>query len=416
MRSKGADSARRLRRASAAVAATALLGGGVTACGGSASADPSSPITVMTWAPTNGKAGAEPGMPALAQAIARYFNDHGGVAGHPLRVITCNEGNSADGAIACADQAAANKVVAVVGSASQFGDQFMPLLEGAGISYIGGSGASAAEFSSPYSYPVNGGYQTLLVGNGEQLAAAGCHRVAIVRPDSSVGDSMFTFLNNGLAQYHMSAIDVKATEGHTNYQHEVKLAVGSDRPRDCVTTALDAASTQTFFDSWRQYAPTNAHLSALIGSFQQSLVDTTGGADGPLEGAIATGWYPPDGNPVWNDMHSVIKKYAFTNNSINPSDPGVETTWVAYEVFKKVADVLQGHPVTAQSVHAAFDASGPVSTGGATPPLAWQPGNLISLAATPRTVNTDVSFQQVVNGQLTETHNGLVNVGPALTR
>ncbi|RAG82159.1 hypothetical protein DN069_29045 [Streptacidiphilus pinicola] len=373
-------------------------------------------MTVMTWAPMNGKAGSEPGMPAMAQAIARYFNDNGGIAGHSVRVITCNEGNSSEGAIACANQATAAKAVAVVGSSSQFGDQFMPLLESAGISYIGGSGASAAEFSSPYSYPVNGGYQTLLVGNGEQLAAAGCHRVAIVRPDTAVGDSMYTFLNNGLALYHMSAIDVKATEGRTNYQQEVKLAVGSDRPRDCVTSALDAASTETFFDSWRQYAPTNAHLSALIGSFQQSLVDTTGGADGPLEGAIATGWYPPDGSPVWNEMHAVIKKYAFTNNSINPSDPGVETTWIAYEVFKKVTEVLRGHPLTAQSVHAAFDATGPVSTSGATPPLAWQAGNLISLAATPRTVNTDVSFQQVVNGQLTEAHNGLVDVGPALVR
>jgi ABC-type branched-subunit amino acid transport system substrate-binding protein len=370
----------------------------------------------MTWAPMNGKAGAEPGMPALAQAITGYFNDNGGVAGHPVRVITCNEQNTSDGAIACANQAAAAKAVAVVGSASQFGNQFMPLLESAGISYIGGSGASAAEFSSPYSYPVNGGYQTLLVGNGEQLAASGCRRVAIVRPDTAVGDSMYTFLNNGLAQFHLSATDVKATEGRTNYQREVREAVGSDRPHDCVTSTLDAASTQTFFDSWRQYAPENAHLSALIGSFQQSLVDSMGGADGPLEGALATGWYPPDGNAVWNEMHAVIKKYAFTNNSINPSDPGVETTWIAFEVFRKVVNGLQGRPVTAQSVHAAFDATGPVSTGGATPPLAWQDSNLVSLAATPRTVNTDVSFQQVSNGQLTEAHNGLVDVGSALTR
>jgi ABC-type branched-subunit amino acid transport system substrate-binding protein len=416
MRLKGADSARLLRRTGAAVAATALLGGGLSGCGGDASADPSSPITVMTWAPMNGSAGSEPGMPGLAEAIGRYFNDNGGVAGHPVKVITCNEQNNSDGAIACANQAISAHAVAVVGSDSQYGDQLMPLLEGAGISYIGGSGASAAEFSSPYSYPVNGGYQTLLVGNGEQLAAAGCRRVAIVRPDSAVGDSMYTFLNNGLAQYNLTATDVPAKEGRTTYEHEVQVAVGSDRAHDCVTSALDAVSTQTFFDSWRQYGPQNAHLSALIGSFQQSLVDSMGGASGPLEGALATGWYPPDSNPVWNEMHTVIKKYAFTDNSINPSDPGVETTWIAYEVFKKVVDGLKGQPVTAQSVHAAFDATGPVGTGGATPPLAWQDGNLVSLAATPRTVNTDVSFQQVINGQLSEAHSGLVNVGAALTR
>ncbi len=416
MKLKGADSARLLRRTGAAVAATALLGGGLSGCGGDASADPSSPITVMTWAPMNGKAGAEPGMPGIAQAIARYFNDNGGVAGHPMRVITCNEDNASGGAIACANKATAADVVAVVGSDSQYGDQFMPLLENAGISYIGGSGASAAEFSSPYSYPVNGGYQTLLVGNGEQLAAAGCHRVAIVRPDSAVGDSMYTFLNNGLAQYHLTATDVPTKEGRTNYQHEVQVAVGSDRPHDCVTSALDAASTQTFFDSWRQAAPANARLSALIGSFQQSLVDSMGGVDGPLEGAIATGWYPPDSSPVWNEMNAVIKKYAFTNNNINPSDPGVQTTWIAFEVFRKVVDGLKGHPVTAKEVHAAFDATGPVTTGGATPPLAWQDGNLVSLPATPRTVNTDVSFQQVVKGELTEAHSGLVDVSSALTR
>ncbi|WP_370111520.1 ABC transporter substrate-binding protein [Streptacidiphilus sp. MAP12-33] len=404
-----------MRRTGAALAATALLGGGLSGCGGDASADPSSPVTVMTWAPMNGQPGSEPGMPALAQAVAQSFNDNGGVAGHPLKVITCNEQNTANGAIACANQAVAAKAVAVVGSASAYGDQFMPLLESAGISYIGGSGASNSEFSSPYSYPVNGGFQTLLVGNGEQLAESGCRRVAIVRPDTAVGDSMYTFLNNGLAKYNIVAKDVPAAPGRTNYDQQVAKAIGTDRTHDCVTTALDAASTQTFIDGWRQAAPAHTRLAALMGSFQQSLVDSTGGADGPLEGALATGWYPPDSSPVWNQMHAVIKKYAFTNNSINPTDPGVETTWIAYEVFKKVVDGIKGSPVTAQTVHAAFDATGPVSTGGVTPPLAWQAGNLISLAATPRTVNTDVTFLVVQNGELTESHAGLVDVSGPLT-
>jgi hypothetical protein len=238
--------------------------------------------------------------------------------------------------------------------------------------------------------------------------------VAIVRPDTAVGDSMYTFLNNGLQQKGLSAYDVKAKPGLTSYAAVVRQAVAGDHSHDCVTSALDAASTQTFFDSWRQAAPAHTRLAALIGSFQQSLVDSTGGADGPLEGALATSWYPPDSNPAWNVMHSVIKRYAFTDNNINPSDPGVETTWIAYEVFKKVVDGIKG-PVTARTVHAAFDATGPVDTGGATPPLAWQDANLVSLAATPRTVNTDVSFQQVVNGQITEAQSGLVDVREALT-
>ncbi|WP_037608276.1 ABC transporter substrate-binding protein [Streptacidiphilus rugosus] len=404
----------RRTKLAAAIVVTALLGSGAAGCGGSASADDGDAITVMTWAAMDSRAGSEPGMPALAQAVAKYFDDNGGVAGHPVRVITCDEHGTRDGAIACANQAASEQVVAVVGSSSQFGDQFMPILESAGISYVGGSGASAAEFTSPYSYPVNGGYQTLLVGNGEQLATAGCRRIAIVRPDTAVGDSMFTDLSNGLAAYNLTAVDVKAAAGRTNYENEIAAAVGPDRAHNCVTSAMDAASTQTLFDGWRRLSP-HARLSALIGSFQQSLVDSMGGADSTLEGALATGWYPPDGSPVWNQLHAVMKKYAFTDNSINASDPGVETTWVAYEVFKKVVDRIQG-PITAMTVHAAFDATGPVDTGGATPPLAWQDPNLVALQSAPRTVNTFVSFQQVRNGVLTESRSGLVNVAAALTR
>ncbi|WP_370092699.1 ABC transporter substrate-binding protein [Streptacidiphilus sp. MAP12-20] len=414
MRSKVTERGARRKKLAAAIAATAMLGSGAAGCGGSASADSANAITVMTWAPMDGRAGSEPGMPALAEAIGKYFDDNGGVAGHPVRVITCDEHGTSDGAIACANQAAAAKVVAVVGSSSQFGDQFLPILESAGISYVGGSGSSTAEFTSPYSYPVNGGYQTLLVGNGEQLATAGCRRIAIVRPDTAVGDSMYAYFSNGLAPYHLSAVDVRAVPGRTNYQGEIEAAVGSDRAHDCVTSAMDAASTQTLFDGWRRFAPSHARLSALIGSFQQSLVDSMGGADSPLEGALATGWYPPDSSPVWKNLHTVVKQYAFTDNSISAADPGVETTWIAYQVFKKVADQIQG-PVTALTVHAAFDATGPVDTGGATPPLAWQGGNLVALQSAPRTVNTWVSFQQVRSGVLTESHTGLINVSTELT-
>ncbi|WP_370061687.1 ABC transporter substrate-binding protein [Streptacidiphilus sp. MAP5-3] len=391
----------------------AVLGAGLTGCGGNASADDA--VTVMTWAPMEGQAGAEPGVPAMAQAIADYVNANGGIQGHQLRVVTCDEHNTAQGALACADQAATEGAVAVIGSSSQYAEQFMPTLENAGISYIGGSGASTAEFTSPYSYPVNGGYQTLLVGNGEQLAAAGCRRVAIVRPNTAVGDTMFDYINDGLSSSHLSAVDVPANPGQTNYRAQVQAAIGDDHDGDCVTSALDAASTQTFYDSWRQAAPSHARLSALIGSFQQSLIDNLGGASGPLEGALATGWYPPDGSPVWNSLHAVIQKYAFTNDSISSADPAIETTWIAYEVFGKVAATISG-PITAQSVHAAFDATGPVSTDGATPPLSWQSANLIALQSAPRTVNTEVSFQQVVNGELAETHQGLVNVADQLTR
>jgi hypothetical protein len=67
-------------------------------------------------------------------------------------------------------------------------------------------------------------------------------------------------------------------------------------------------------------------------------------------------------------------------------------------------------------VRVAFDETGPVSTGGATPPLSWQRGNLLASADIPRAVNSQVSFQVVRNGALAEQSHGFTDIRPALLR
>ncbi|MEY9962925.1 ABC-type branched-subunit amino acid transport system substrate-binding protein [Streptacidiphilus sp. MAP12-16] len=392
----------------AAVGAAALVGG-LSGCGGDANASEHDVIKVMTWAPEEGSAGSAAGMPALATAIAKQVNDTGGLQGHQLQVVTCDEQNTPVGAAACATEAANQKVAAVVGSYSQFAGTFMPILETAGIPYIGGFGLSPQEFTSPYSYPVNGGYQALLAGNGEQLAESGCHRVAVIRPQSKGGDTMLGFLNAGLSTKQITAVDIPVDQGRTDYTTEAGRAIGADLPHSCVTTALDPASTATFYDDYRRLSPTNTQLSAIIGSFQQSLVDSTGGDTGPLRSALATGWYPPDDSPVWNALHAAVKQYAFTDNRINTADPGEQTTWIAFEVLRKAVSEVNG-PVTGSALKAALDASAPINTGGQTPPLSWRDSDLLPLASAPRLVNTKVTFQQVRVGALTEEKTGLVDV------
>ena len=404
MRSTGRSS-----RTVAAAAGAALLLGGLAGCGGSADASEHSTVTVMTWAPEEGTVGSQAGMPALATAIAEDFNATGGIGGRRLQVLTCDEHNTSDGAVACANEAVARGVVAVVGSYSQFGSDFMPLLEAAGIPYLGGFGLSAEEFNGIYSYPVNGGYRTLLAGNGEQLVKAGCRRVAVVRPQSTIGDVMLGSLRAGLATGQVSTVDVPVDSGLTDYADAAVKAIGGDQPGNCVTTALDPASMATFFDNYRLQAPRHTQLSSVIGSVQQSLVDSTGGAGGPLQSLLATGWYPPDSSPVWNSLHALVKTYAFTDNRINTADPGEETTWIAYEVLRKVVSGVTG-PITAKSVRIALDSTGPIDTGGQTPPLSWGTNDMLALDTSPRLVNTRVTFLSVRNGQLSESVAGLQDV------
>ncbi|MGW4384027.1 ABC transporter substrate-binding protein [Kitasatospora sp. NPDC004531] len=403
----------RRQRTTAALAAglalPALLS--TTACGGPAAADATGKeVTVMTFAPSGTGAADRPGMTALAEAIGRDLNDHGGLAGRKVRVLTCNEHDTTDGATACADQAVGAHAVAVVGSASQYGSSFIPVLEAAGIPFIGGYGLSTPEFSSPLSYPVNGGTPALVAGSGRQLIDAGCKQIALIRPDSRAGDALVSYLSTAVKQTPIRVLDIKAPEKSNDYSSYARRAIDNDRPGNCVLSALGAEPTANLLDPYRRANPKNTQLASVIGSFQQSVVDSTGGDNGPLRGAYATGWFPAESSPVWDNLRATVRSYA-NGTTIDVSDPGVQTTWVAYTVLRQAAGrVDPSRPLTAKALQTVLDSGDPIDTAGTTPPLSWGVTNMLPTADSPRLVNTSVTFQQVRNGRLTENPQGFTNV------
>jgi len=401
-------------RAGAVVMALALLPVLLTAsaCGGSADAA-GGDYAVMTWSPSGTGSADRPGVTALAEAIGRDVNAKGGLNGRKLRVLTCNEHNTVDGATACVRQAVDAKVIAVIGSYSQYGDSFMPALESAGIPYIGGYGLSGPEFSSPLSYPVAGGTPTLIAGSGRQLAAAGCRTVAVVRPDTRAGDTLTRYLSGALSPAGVKPVDVKVLEKSADYATAVQKAVGDDRQGNCVIDALGPEQTLKLLDSYKQLSPRRTVLASVIGSIQQSVVDSTGGENGPLDGAYATGWYPPESSGVWDGLRAV----ASGDRRIATSDLAVQTTWVAYQVLLQAADRLgsAGRPLTARNLRGQLDSGDSLDTGGVTPPLNWGMTDMLPSAESPRLVNTWVTFQQVKGGRLTGQQSGFVDVRWALT-
>ncbi|MFI7318844.1 ABC transporter substrate-binding protein [Streptomyces venezuelae] len=400
----------------AAVAACASLISGCGVIPGTTGGSGDDPITVMTWAPEKTKATNKPGVPAMAQAYARWVNAHGGLGGRELKVLTCNDHNDSVGAAECARQAVDHDVVAVVGAYSQHGRSFLGPLEVAGIPYIGGYGVTDDEFSSPLSYPVNGGEPALLAGNGRQLAAR-CDRVSLVRPDTLAGDELPKLLNQGLADgHHKPVSDIRAPEDGTDLTPQAERALkdaGADN--GCVTAAL-GARTDTFYDSFRRtkddYPP--VRISSVLGSVDQSLIDRTGGASGPYEGAYVTGWYPAAGDARWDRMRDVIREQAFGDNRVDPSDAGVQTTWIAYTVLKQAVESLDGGEVSARTLRRALDGGLRVETGGLTPPLSWRFEDLLAASEFPRLINSGVTFQTVRDGRLVPAREGFVNVEKTL--
>lgn len=427
------------------VRAAALSAGALTACAslavgcgvvpGTTGGSGGDPIVVMTWAPEGTSATNEPGMPAFARAYARWVNAAGGLNGRKLKVLTCNEHNDTVAASKCARQAVKEHAVAVVGSYSQHSDAFFPHLEGAGIPYIGGYGVTNAEFTSPLSYPVNGGQPSLLAGLGKELATS-CGPVSLVRPDTIAGDALPAMLDAGLtAGGHDEAADQLAPEDAAEYaaQAETALAHATDggtgakngtsgqgekkKGKGCVVTAL-GDRTSTFMDSFRRTRADHPEVrtATVLGSVDQTVIDAAGAGSGPFEGAYVTGWYPEASDPAWAPMKKVISEAAFSDTRIDPTDTGVQTTWIAYTVFRQAVESLAGGDVTADSVRAALDNGLRITTGGLTPTLRWHFSDQLASIGFPRLVNADVTLQTVRKGRLVAARKGFVDMTKTLQK
>jgi ABC-type branched-subunit amino acid transport system substrate-binding protein len=407
-----------VRRSSATAAAALAVCASLTAgCGsvpGLSGGSGDDTITVMTWAPEKTDSTNKPGMPALATAYARWINAHGGLAGRKLKVLTCNDHNHAVDAAKCARQAVNENVVAVVGSYSQYSESFLPPLEGGGIAYIGGYGITNDEFTSPVSYPVNGGQPVLLAGLGRAMAEQ-CGPVTLVRPDSIAGDELPQLLDAGLtAGGHGAAADQLAPEDATEYAAQadkaLKQSTGDQTEKGCVVPAL-GDRTATFMDSFRRTREDYpaVQTATVIGSTDQTVINETGGASSPYEGSYIASWYPAATDARWNQMKKVVNAEAFGDNRIDPADAGVQTTWIAFTVFKAVVESLDGE-VTSNAVRRAIDNGLKVGTGGLTPTLHWEFSNKLAGVGFPRLVNADMHLQVVRDGQLAAAQRDLTDV------
>ncbi|MEU0008440.1 ABC transporter substrate-binding protein [Streptomyces sp. NPDC006314] len=406
---------RPVRGTALAAGALALCASFAAGCGvvpGATGGSGGDPVTVMTWAPQDTDATNKPGMPAMARAYAKWINSHGGIHGHRLEVLTCNDHNDSVGAAKCARRAAAEGVVAVVGSYSQFADSYLAPLEGAGIPYIGGYGVTNDEFTGSMSYPVNGGQPALLAGLGKALADT-CGNVVLVRPDSIAGDELPVMLDSGLKTGgHPDADDQLAAEDATEYggqaEQALRQATRDATEKGCVVPAL-GDRTDTFMDSFRRAREDfpGVRTATVLGSVDQTVINATGGASGPYEGAYITGWYPPASDARWDAMRKVINEEAFGDNRIDPADAGVQTTWIAYTVLKAVLEETGAGEVSADTVRRTLDDGLRVSTGGLTPTLHWPYESELAAVGFPRMVNANVTLQVVQDGKLVAARKGI---------
>jgi hypothetical protein len=180
--------------------------------------------------------------------------------------------------------------------------------------------------------------------------------------------------------------------------------------------------TSTFMDSFRRarkdYPAVRTAMA--MGSVDQTVIDASGGASGPYEGSYISGWYPVEGDARWAAMKKVISKEAFGDNRIDSADAGVQTTWIAYTVFRKAVESLGGGEVSADSIRGALNDGLKVPTGGLTPTLrwatraTWSASDDLASVGFPRMVNANVTLQVVRQGRLVAARQGFTDATKTL--
>src|SRR4051812_22215869 len=112
-----------------------------TAPATTAPVEPGTPIKIMAFGTFQSQSLNLDQARAGVEAHVKVLNETGGVAGHEIDVVVCNDNFDPNTAAACARQAVDEGVVAIVGPASGYASSALPILEEAKIPYLNGSGA-----------------------------------------------------------------------------------------------------------------------------------------------------------------------------------------------------------------------------------------------------------------------------------
>jgi branched-chain amino acid transport system substrate-binding protein len=159
--------------ASAAAASSAL---------GAADAATGSPVSVGVIADGgSGAIGTAPLVEQGAKMAVAYANAYrGGLAGHAIKLVICENQETPAGGQACANQMVQDKVAAVVVPFTGEGAAEVPTITKAGIPYLTLSGASTQELVTPGAYDLTGGFPAALGAYALSAKAHGYAKFAML--------------------------------------------------------------------------------------------------------------------------------------------------------------------------------------------------------------------------------------------
>jgi branched-chain amino acid transport system substrate-binding protein len=281
----------------------------------------------------------------MAQVVARYVNEHGGLSGHPMQVVTGDAGGDPARALSIVRDMVENKgVVALMGNLWVFsGNGPRQYLEEHKIPLIGGDGTLKVWDESPMYFSSGSPYPAMSLGALKGLADLGHKKQAIVYCVEAEQCGAW----RTIAKAHAAEQGVEIV-----YEAQVSLAQ-PDFTAECIQaqrngatgiqSAVDGPSIARLARSCAQqgYKPQYMGISlAIIDSISK---------EPALEGLFA-----PQGNfPFTSSSTPYEAEYQETRQKLAPSlanSPAVATVWAAGALLR---EVVKGAPLPAGKVTSA---------------------------------------------------------------
>lgn len=140
-----------------------------------------SPIKIGLYNVEGGSAVSQPDVGDAAQAAADYANDYlGGLGGHEIEIVRCQDKADGASAAACANQFVQEGVATIVAGQPAITDQIVPVVQGAGIPWVGSSPSGAAELGAANADFFSSGFIGLLAAEAVYAKEQGYTNVTMI--------------------------------------------------------------------------------------------------------------------------------------------------------------------------------------------------------------------------------------------
>lgn len=375
--------------------------------GGSSREDPGADLTgepVELMVTASGDEGTELSVSNVrdgAQVAADAVEAAGGINGRPVEIVWCPHGFDPNAAAACARQAVEEEVLAVVGAFTTFGDNYVPVLEEAGIPTVAPFAISFPEFTSELSYPIMGGAPSTTAGMGAQLVdIEDASQIGVAYLDVEQGALAASLVEEGLRPRDASVV-VETPVPQETPDYGPAVAAVSEGDVDGIAAVLAGDDAPGFIQTARQ-SGVETPIAASSSSVTAEEVEVLGEA---AEGLQITSNFKPVtlDDPGVEQFLDEVEEWG---PDLKIDDPSMNS-WAGVHL---VADVLEGAPdQSAADLVAALNVASDVALG-IVPPISFdQPAPPLFGGAISRIFNPNVMYAQVENGEIVAITGEFVN-------